>query len=226
METDKLIQNLAETAAPVCPLSPPWARTIVWLTIAIPYIALVVYVVSPRADLLGKLSEFPYLLEQLAALATGIAAAAAAFATTIPGYSRKVLLLPLVPLAVWLGSLGYGCVQDWLQFGPGGLSLKPDWFCFPAIVLVGAIPAIAMALMLRRGAPLTPHLTTALGGLAAAGLGNFGLRLFHPQDASIMVLVWQMGTVFVLTALAGWAGRWLLDWRALTGTVRRSITVR
>src|SRR5215471_2432514 len=66
------------------------------------------------------------------------------------------------------------CVEDWIHFGPDGLSLQPDWFCFPAIVLVGAVPAIAMAVMLRRGAPLTPHITSALGGLAAAGLGNFG----------------------------------------------------
>jgi hypothetical protein len=88
------------------------------------------------------------------------------------------------------------------------------------------VPAIAMALMLRRGAPLTPFVSAALGGLAAAGLGNFGLRLFHPQDASIMVLVWQMGTVFVLTALAGWAGRFLLDWRALLKTTRRQVGYR
>jgi len=88
------------------------------------------------------------------------------------------------------------------------------------------VPAIAMALMLRRGAPLTPHVSAALGGLAAAGLGNFGLRLFHPQDASIMVLVWQMGTVFVLTALAGWAGHLLLDWHVLLETARRRIGYR
>jgi hypothetical protein len=60
-----------------------------------------------------------------------------------------------------------------------------------------------------------------LGGLAAAGIGNFGLRFFHPQDASIMVLVWQMGTVFILTVLAGWAGRLLLDWKVMTEKVRR-----
>jgi hypothetical protein len=103
------------------------------------------------------------------------------------------------------------------------LSLQPDWFCFPAIVLVGAIPAIAMAVMLRRGAPLTPHMTTALGGLAAAGLGNFGLRLFHPQDASVMVLVWQMGTVFILTAMTAWVGRYLLNWRSIVGIARRNV---
>jgi hypothetical protein len=217
METEKLIQGLTETAVPVRRLPAPLTRTMLWLAISIPYVALVVYVVGPRADLLGKFLEFPYLIEQMAALATGIAAAAAAFVTTIPGYSRRILLLPLAPIAVWLGSLGLGCVQDLLQLGRSGLDLKPDWFCFPTIVLVGAIPAIAMAIMLRRGAPLMPYISTALGGLAAAGLGNFGLRLFHVQDASLMVLVWQVGSVALLTVAAAAAGRMLLNWSSVIG---------
>ncbi len=225
MDTEKLIQTLVETAQPVRPLPRPWMRTALWLVIAIPYIALVVHVMSPRADLISKLMEARYLIEQFAALATGIAAAIAAFAMTIPGYSRKVLLLPALPLAVWLGSLGQGCIETWIQFGANGLSLRPDWICFPAIILVGAIPAVAMAVMLRRGAPLFPHVSTALGALAAAGLGNFGLRFFHTQDASLMVLVWQFGTVFVLTCFAGSAGRYLLSWRSIIGTARhRSAT--
>jgi len=180
-----------------------------------------VIVVSARGDLIHKMSDLQFVVEQMAALATGIAAAVAAFATVVPGFSRKFLLLPAVTLVVWLGSLSQGCVQDWIQLGPDGLSLRSDWFCFPSIVLVGAVPAIAMAVMVRRGAPLTPHLTAALGGLAAAGLGNFGLRFFHPQDASLMVLVWQFGTVFILSVLAGWAGRYLLSWRALIGHPHR-----
>lgn len=219
MDTEKLIQTLAETAQPVRPLPRPWIRTALWLAIALSYMALVVHVVSPRADLIGKLTEARYLIEQFAALATGIAAAVAAFATTIPGYSRKVLLLPVPPLAVWLGILGQGCVNTWLQFGPNGLSLEPDWYCLPAIILVGAIPAAVMVAMLRRGAPLMPCTTVALGGLAAAGLGNFGLRFFHPQDASLMVLVWQVGSVFVLTCFAGLAGRLLLSWSSIIGTL-------
>lgn len=218
MDTEKLIQTLAATAQPVRPLPRPWMRSAAWLAIAIPYIVLVVYVMSPRADLISKLTEGRYLIEQFAALATGIAAAIAAFATTIPGYSRKVLLLPVLPLAVWLGSLGQGCFSAWVQSGPNGLSFQPDWFCFPAIVLVGSIPAIAMVAMLRRGAPLMPCTTVTLGGLAAAGLGNFGLRFFHPQDASLMVLVWQFGSVFILTALAGCLGRYVLNWRSIVRT--------
>jgi hypothetical protein len=111
-------------------------------------------------------------------------------------------------------------MQQWAR---SGLSLQPDWFCFPAILLVGAIPAIVMVAMLRRGAPLAPHLTATLGGLAAAGLANFGLRLFHTQDASLMVLVWQGGTVLVLTIVAGSIGRLFLDWRFLIRDLSRRI---
>src|SRR5215510_13193127 len=162
MDTEKLIERLAEVVEPVRPLARPWIRMGAWLLVAIPYVALVVIVVSPRADLISKASEWRYVIEQLAALATGITAA---FATVIPGYDRKLVFLPALPLAIWLGSLGDGCLEDWIHLGPNGLSLRPDWFCFPAIVLVGAVPAIAMAVMLRRGAPLTPHITAALGGL-------------------------------------------------------------
>jgi hypothetical protein len=226
MNTEKLIERLAATVEPVRPLARPWIRTAAWLLVAIPYVALVVFVVSPRADLVSKASDWRYVIEQFAALATGITAATAAFVTVIPGYDRKFLFFPALPLAIWLGSLGDGCVEDWMHFGPDGLSLRPDWFCFPAIVLVGAVPAIAMAVMLRRGAPLSPHTTAALGGLAAAGLGNFGLRLFHSQDASLMVLVWQVGTVFVLAAMAAWAGQYLLNWRSIIGPNRKRVLTR
>ena len=194
-----------------------------WFGLAVPYVALVVVMMSPRTDLAAKLVDPAYLVEQFAALATAIAAGFAALASTVPGFDRRYLLLPVLPFGLWLGSLSLGCFRTWLQFGPEGLSLHPDWLCFPAIVLVGMGPAIAMAVMLRRGAPLYPHLTTALGGLAAAGLGDFGLRFFHPQDASVMVLVWQMNTVFLLTLLTGWVGTFLMDWRVLTEKVRERI---
>ena len=220
METDRLIQQLAQGSGEISRLSPPSTRTAIWLGLAMPYVALVTVMMTLRADLAAKLTDPSYLVEQIAALSTGIAAGFAAFASTIPGFDRRFLVLPALPFGIWLGSLSLGCFQAWLRFGPGGLSIHLDWMCLPAIVLVGIVPAIVISLMLRRGAPLTPHLTTALAGLAAAGLGDFGLRLFHPQDASAMVLVWQMGSVFLLTALAGWLGLFLMDWRIITRNVR------
>lgn len=225
METDRLIERLAESSGPIRPLARPWRRTAIWLAVAIPYVALVVLVMAPRSDLLEKFADTRFVIDLLAAFATGISAAYAAFATIIPGYDRRVALLPVLPLSVWLASLGLGCLAALAQTGSFGPGFKVDLFCFPAIVLVGMIPAVAIAFMLRRGAPLVPCLTAALGGLAAAGLGSFGLRLFHPQDASLMILVWQFGTVVLLTCLAGVFGRQLLNWRSLLAASRRATGV-
>jgi hypothetical protein len=71
------------------------------------------------------------------------------------------------------------------------------------------LPAVAMAHMLRRGAPLTPRLTAGLGGLAAAGLGNFAVCLSHPHGYD---LIWHAGTVILLAVLAAWVGSYLLRW--------------
>lgn len=214
MDTGSLIQQLANNSRPTRPLSNPWVRMAIWLAISVPYILLIVLFMSPGGDILEKLGDGRFLIEQSAALATGIAAAVAAFASTIPGYDRKYLLLPVLPLSAWLGTLGVGCLLDFSHPGTQGVAFHADWFCIPGIMIVGAIPGLAIALMLKRGAPLTPTLSTALAGLAATGIGDFGLRLFHPEDAGVVVLIWQFGTVFVLSVLAGWAGRYFLSWRS------------
>ena len=224
-DTERLIRRLAANIEPVRPLPRPWIRTAGWLALSAPYIAYVLFVISRRKGLSPELSQPRFLIEQGAALATGIAAAAAAFASVVPGHNRKFLALPLLPLAIWLGSLGQGCLQDWLQLGAYGLALRPDWYCLKAIARFGAVPALVMVVMLRRGAPLTPHLTMALGGLAAAGLGNFVLRFVHRPDASVMVLVWQFGAVCVLSALAAAAGRYLLNWRSVAGGGHRGAAI-
>jgi hypothetical protein len=219
MHTGELIRLLGEDCRPVRPLRRPWIRTAEWLIVALLYVVLVVFVVSPRVDLAAKILDWRFVVEEVLALATGIAAAAAAFAMIIPGYSRKLPALPFLSLSIWLAILGLAYVQDdvggWVRLDTGGLSPHPDWYCVPAIVLVGSVPALAMTKMLHRGAPLTPHLTAVLGGLAAAALGNFGMRLFCTLDGSLMVLVWQFGTVCAPSALAGCAGH-----RVLTGAAR------
>lgn len=212
-KTEHLIAVLAADAQPVRPLAPPSRRLLAWLAISLPWVIAVVAIMSPREDLGDKLGDTRWVLEQIAALATALTAAVAAFCAGVPGRSRWEHALPLPSFVLWVGLLSVGCVQAWLSAGPDGFKLYPDWVCFPGIVLVGAGPAVAMVLMLRRGAPLSPVVSTALGALAAAALADFGLRLFHPQDASLMVLVWQVGTVVVLTIAGGLAGPSIVRWR-------------
>lgn len=211
-DTNDLIQHLAATASPVRPLSRPWRRAAGWLACALPYVALVTLLWSVRPDWSATLFDPRFVAEAATALLMAAAAAAAAFATVVPGYNRKALVLVLVPFALWLGVLGRGCLQDIARLGPEGLVLRTDWSCFPAILLTGAVPTIAMAVMLRRGAPLTPTLTMVLGGLGAAALADFGMR-FHHREAGPMVLVWHLAAIVVLLTIAGRTGRHVLRWR-------------
>lgn len=183
-----------------------------WLAISLPYVCAVVVMKPEAIDFLGKI-DARFALEQGAILATTLTAAIAAFASVIPGHHRKIYLLPLVPLAVWLASLGEGCASDWLRFGADGIQVRPDWECAPAAIFIGIIPAVAMVVMLRRGAPLAPRVSVAFAALAVAALGNFGLRIFHIGDVSVMVLVWHFGGLALISVLAGRIGRHVLNWR-------------
>jgi hypothetical protein len=216
IDTDELIQHLAENVKATSPLARPWIRTGVWLAISIPYLAAVL-----AAVLLGRgLSSAPidarFVLEVISGLCAGITAAMCAFGSVIPGYSRRLIIWLAVPLAVWLGSLGQGCFQEWLREGSAGLSLHHDPSCFPFILFLASFPAVVLTVMLRRGAPLTPRLTAALGGLSAAGLGNFGLRLIVPENADAGLFVWHIGGIFLLSAVAASVGHYLLNWQSIT----------
>ncbi len=80
------------------------------------------------------------------------------------------------------------------------------------MILVGAAPTAMMMTMLRRGAPLRPRLTLALAGLGVGGLANVAMQMFHQPEISLMVLVWHLGAVAMLTALAAYLGPTLLNW--------------
>ena len=213
MQTDELIRRLAADTRSVRRLRPAWMRTLFWLALALPYVAAVVRGKLLMVDMSQVLADPRFAIEQAAILATAITAAVAAFASTVPGFDRRVLLLPLAPLALWFASIGQGCLQDWLRFGADGLAIRPDWECLPSATIIGIVPAVVMVLMLRKGVPLHPRLTLLLGALAVAAIGNFGMQLFHFRDASIMVLFWHLGSVAVLSVLAGSFGEHVLGWR-------------
>ena len=216
MDTDQLIHQLAGRTAPVRRLPLPWRRAALWLAISMPYVAAVMFVhsMSMPVDLVQMLADRQFVIEEIATLLTAITAVIAAFCSVVPGIDRRILLLPLLPLAIWLFCLGDGCVRDWIRLGADGLKLHADWSCLSPAVLIGIVPVLTIVVMLRRGAPLYPRVTLVLAALAVAALGNFALRIYHVGDASIVLLVWHFGAVVVLSLIAGWIGRRVLNWKS------------
>jgi hypothetical protein len=225
-DTETLIRELASRKLRVRPLARPWVRAAAWLGIAVPSALLVVVMMSVHGDWVSRLLMPRVIGEEAFALATGTLAAIAAFASVVPGYNRRVLFLPLVPLVLWLGGLGQTSVRDWLQLTSHGFSMRSEWVCLPATIVAGAVPAIAMAVMLRRGAPMTPRLSALLGGLAAAGLGNLGVCVTHHAYGNVLVLVWHVTIVVALTVIVGSAGRHVLSWQSLVEQARRVAPTR
>lgn len=210
VDTDTVIESLARSARPVRRLPSPGRRVVRWLAMGLPVIGLFGIIMGARPDLGAKLSEPAFVVPLVAAFATALFAAYAAFASSVPGTPRWWLWLPAPPFALWAGSLGRQCWQDWLRLGADGIVFELDFACLPTIAIVGAVPAIAMVMMVRRGAPLMPRLTAFFGALAAAALAYVGLRLVHLEDAALMVLVWQFGAVALLATVSGVFGRGLL----------------
>src|SRR5262245_13578601 len=206
METNLLIDRLAQECAPVRSLRCPATRALTWLGIALPLMIGAAFIYpGARAD--AMIFDARTIVEQTAALLTSITAVFAAFAVTVPGYDRRVLLLPVLPLLVWIGTLVAGSADEWLRVGFAGLWVRAEWVCLRWICTVGTIPAIILGVMLRKGAPMSPYATAALGGLAAATLAHFASRLFHAEEVSVLMTVWHSAIVMGVSALAGWAGQ-------------------
>src|SRR6185436_5597790 len=75
-DTADLIHRIAAAGAPARPLAPPWTRAGIWCALSLPSLWLL-YLVWPHAEA-AVLFDRRFAIEQAAALATGLGAAAAA----------------------------------------------------------------------------------------------------------------------------------------------------
>ena len=212
MRSEDLIKALATDAVPVRRLASPMARLGVWLTASAAYAAVIVAVMGVKPDLPLRLTDPRFAVELGATFMTSVLAAAAAFCAGCPGRPSWEQFAPLPALALWFFSLGEGCLQSFVAAGVQGLQFRLDFVCFPSILHISIVPGTLILVMIRHGAPIAPVSTTALATLAAAALGATALRLFHEQDASAMILVWQFGSVALLANLGALAGHQILPW--------------
>jgi hypothetical protein len=210
--TPELIDALVECATPVRRLRPPLVRAGLWLALAGLVLVLLAIGHGVRSDLAERLHQPVFAVSIAAALATGILAAVAAFVVSLPDRSQWWLLLPAPALAVWVGTIGYGCLTDWVSIGPDGVHMGEALRCFATLVLTSVPLAIALAVMLRYAALLRPGAVTLAGALAVAAITSSALSLLHDLDATLMILIWNLGTAALITALGSLFGRRMFMW--------------
>lgn len=212
--TPDLISSLAARMTPVRRLRPPVFRASCWLLLAAVVLVLLAVSEGIRPDLAERLREPAFAVRMLGAILTAILAAIAAFLVSLPDRSRLWLLLPVPALAIWLTNIGYQCLYDWIAIGPDGMSPGEAARCFATLVLTSLPLSLTMLVMLRYSAPLRPTAVAFMGSLAVAAITATALSLFHTIDASLMILMWNVGTAAMFVGLAGAFGRRMLEWVA------------
>jgi hypothetical protein len=210
--TPELIDRLSVSARPVRRLRPPLLRTALWLLLAGLVLLVLAVVHGARTDLVLRLHEPRFAAGLAGSLLTGILAAIAAFFLSLPDRSRLWLLLPAPALALWVVTIGYGCMTDWVGIGPDGVRLGSTLECFATLMIASLPLSAALLVMLRHTARLHPTMVGVMGGLATAGIAATALSLFHEIDATVMVLIWNLGAAALIVALGGILGRRIFRW--------------
>ena len=214
ISTPDLVDALVADATPVRRLRPPLKRAVLWLLLAAFILALLAVAQGVRADLLERLQQPAFVITMTASLLTGALAAIAAFMVSLPDRSRMWLLLPTPALVAWLSTLGVQCLTNWVSFDPAGIRLGETARCFATLVLTSLPLSLAMLVMLRHAALFRPTAVTLASSLAVAAITATALSLFHVFDATVMILVWNVGAGALIVALGGMLSRRMFSWVA------------
>ncbi|SFI95503.1 NrsF family protein [Bradyrhizobium sp. Gha] len=210
METSDLIQSLANAARPIRVIRPPLLRAGCWLLIALVALVLLALEHGLRSDIANQLRNPSFVVGTTASCLTGALAALGCLMASLPDRSRYWLLLPLPPLAVWTATLGYGCLTDWVSYDAGGLRMGAAFQCFATVLLVSLPLSASIFVMLRHAARLRPTLLTLAAGLAVAGMTSTAMSLLYRLDATVMNLIWNLGTATLIVLIEAIVGRRVL----------------
>ena len=216
MNTDDLIDRLSRDVTVARPLPAPGIRTAAWMVWAVSYLVVVAVMMFAAMSSAGVTATPLYLVQQSAALVTGIMAARAAFASVIPGADNRVWAMPAIGAGVWGLSLLWAGVLDLHASGTLGVTSQSDWPCVVSMTLGGLVVGAPLVWMLRRGAPLTPGLTAFLAALAALSFANIEACLTRPHAFALTVLLWHGSTVAAVAALCALMGRRWFRWPDMT----------
>jgi hypothetical protein len=205
--TPDLIRQLTAEAEAVRRLRPPLVRAGVWVIVGGLILTIVATTIGLRPDLGLKLRDPAFLIEVASACLTGVTAAIAAFHISLPDRSSRWALLPLPSLLAWLSTVGYGCLTNWVALGPSGPVPGLSIPCLETIALGSTPLAVILFFMLRHARFVRPVATASVAAMAVAGLTVSALRLFHELDATVMVLIWNVGAAATLSAAGALFGR-------------------
>jgi hypothetical protein len=175
--------------------------------------ALFALTLGVRPDILSALGTWRFDLKLSVNLVLLIATAWVALRlsspTTTPLSAMRALLVPALLL---LAAVGYELVTVPASEWPSRAMGVNGVMCLASIIFLSVLPLTATIYALRQGAPASPAVTGAVGGLLAGSLGATVFAMHCTNDSPLFVAIWY-ALAIGLTALTGLLfGRYVLRW--------------
>ncbi len=207
MITSDLIRSLAADAKPVRRLRPPVLRALGWLLVSALILGTLTLWHGVSPEFMARMQEPHYLTAMLSAISTGALAAIGAFLVGLPDRSPWWAALPTPALVIWLGNLGYQCLAGWEPLPPGAVTVDGAVSCLTTLMVTSLPLSVLLVFMLRYAALFRPGPVVVLGAIAVSALTSAALAMFHPLDATAMIVGWNLGTIAIVVTVMGIASR-------------------
>jgi hypothetical protein len=205
-KTEDLIDQLSQSLKPVKRLAPPTYRAGGLTILATFLIAAVSWKQGLRPDLAHKLTEASYVTAVLAAWLTGVTATLAALEVSLPGGRKSWAWLPLPSAILWIWGVGWGCLLHWVTI----LDAKPvedsAVNCLTTLIAASIPLTLALWLSVGKAKPLERSNTAWLSAVAVAAFADVAHLLCHVVEATVFVLLMNLGTAATIVAVLGLVG--------------------
>ncbi len=208
--TEKLINRIAQQAAPVKPATHPFTLSAKWLGATVAYLAATVLLSGVRPDLTAKFDS-PLFMAELGLLAAIVVSTCLSAALlSFPDLHQK-RLLAFAPAAIGiLFMLVLGV--SWQADNPPTPHVAHTLQCTLQIALLALLPAALMFYSMRGFASTHPYLAGGIALLAAFSIGAISLRLIESTDSMLHVIQWHYLPMTVAGLIGLGMGKIFLKW--------------
>lgn len=212
MTTDDIKKTIDGLCCDLKPMKcdrPLW-RCLLWVLLVVSYTSAVAVFIGFHENIEDNMGRADYVFELILAFSIGISASFMAFWLSIPDCVRqqRFLAVPITLLAVqfvWM-------VEHMFFDGIG--DIRENWLsnCWINTAIHTTLPALAVVLLVRRGATVRPCWLATMAVLAVSEFGWIGMRLVCPKDNIGEAYILNFLPYVVLGIVAGFLAKRLFKW--------------
>lgn len=211
--TDELIASLAKNLEPKTPADSSWRFSLKWLLASSAIVALWLWLLPIRSDMLQQVESLLYSLSTLQWLLLAFVSAFIVYRERIPGMS-----------SLWPTRIAYGLMLTLLisiVLHPVLGTLLEELFaeidslrgrCGPLIFGMGLTWGIVLLAWTRKGASTNPARTGAWVAISSGALAAFAMQAICTHENPLHLFMWHALPIVVLFLVGLFAGQRWLRW--------------